>query len=176
MLRARVVMPFIFGCLMALPSAAYAQTGGNEAAESRTDLRLIGGYSGFIDEEMIHHAVLGAGVRFGLTARVAAEGEVIYMLGPGRDTDWLFMPAVSFDLRRGGAVVPYLVFGAGWLRTTIPVGTGAFSSTSWTAGGGGGVRVNVARDWYVGVDGRLGSEPVTRCTVALGWRLPPTGR
>lgn len=170
-IRVRLAMALAVGCLIGLASAVHAQAAGGRNGQHGIDLKLVAGYSGFIDEEMIDHGVVGGALRVALTPRVAVEGDVLYMRGPGSDRDWLFMPSVTVDLRTGGMVVPYLVAGAGWLRNTNSVGTGLYTSTSWTASGGGGVRVDVAPGLYVACEVRLGSEPLTQATVALGWRL-----
>ena len=105
-------------------------------------MKAVAGYGGFIDEEMIDHGVVGGTIRVPLTERLGLDGEVLYLRGPDGDHDWLVMPSVTFDLRRGGKVVPYLAGGVGWLRTTQEVGTGPYTSDSWTGSGGVGVRID----------------------------------
>lgn len=137
------------------------------------ELKIIAGYAGFIDEEMVDHTAIGGAVRWLVTPRVGVEMELLHLRGPGEDRDWLFVPALSWDLRARGHAIPYIVGGAGWVRTTLPVGTGLYTSSSWTGGGGGGVRFVLSPATTLSVEARLGSEPLTRITAAFGWQLRP---
>jgi hypothetical protein len=131
----------------------------------------IAGYAGFIDEDMIDHAVVGGAARWLITPRLGLGVEVLFMRGPDDDRDWSVMPLVSWDLRAKGRIVPYVAGGAGWLRTTLGVGTGLYSSSSWTVAGGGGVRIPISPAASLSVEGRIGTEPVARLTAAVGWRF-----
>ena len=169
---ARRVMGLVIGLLAGAVDISHAQVVDEARHERRVEVKAVAGYGGFIDEEMIHHGVFGGAVRVPLTQRLGLEGELLYMRGPNDDHSWMLMPSVTFDLRRGGAVVPYVVGGVGLLRTTEQVGTGPYTSNSWTGSGGAGVRVALGPSAFVAFEGRLGSEPLTRATVAVGWRLP----
>ena len=176
MKRVRLVIVLVVGVLVGSASISRGQVANPTGSRRSVEVKAVGGYGGFIDEEMIDHGVVGGAVRVPLTERLGLEGEVLYLRGPDGDHDWLVMPSVAFDLRRGGTVVPYLVGGVGWLRTTMQVGTGPYTSNSWTGSGGAGVRLNLGQGAFVAFEGRLGSEPLTRATVAFGWRLPMSSR
>ena len=62
-------------------------------------------------------------------------------MGSGHDRDWVLLPAFTFDLRRSGAVVPYLSAASGWLWHTDRFNGDSYTAQGWTIGGGGGVRV-----------------------------------
>jgi hypothetical protein len=169
-LKIALVSCFAAAAVVLAPARVLAQ--GVEPRRTGVDLELVAGYAGFIDENMLDHGVIGGAVRVWLTPRVATRVELLYMRGPGEDRDWTVVPSLSFDLRREGRLVPYVVGGAGWLRTTTSVGTGLYSSSSWTVGGGAGVRVGLSARSSMSIEGQLGTEPLTRLTVAFGIRLP----
>jgi hypothetical protein len=151
----------------AASAQAAGQTSGSGGAVA---LEAVGGYAGFLDESPDNHLAAGGAGRFRVSSRLWVGGEVLRTWGPDESHDWIIMPFVAFDLT-SGRIVPYLVAGVGWLRETQMVGTGPYTSTSWTVGGGGGVRFAFGRRGYVVFEGRLGTEPLTRATVAIGWRL-----
>ncbi len=162
----------VFLPLLLSPATAQVRQAEQPApSASVLQLDLIVGYAGFIDEEMIDHAVLGGAVSALITPRLGVGVEVLHLRGPGEDRDWCVMPILSWDLASGGRFIPYLVGGAGWLHTTTAVGTGLYSFSSWTGGAGGGLRVALAPTVSLAFEGRIGSEPVTRVTAALGWRF-----
>jgi hypothetical protein len=158
----------VAGAFMA--GAAHAQPpGGSGHAGGAVALEAVGGYAGFLDESTLHNAVVGGAGRFRVSPRLWTGAELLYMWGPGGEHTWLVMPLVSLDLAQG-RVVPYLVAGVGGLRITEIVGTGPYTSWSWAVGGGAGLRLAAGRRAYVAFEGRLGTEPLTRATVAIGWR------
>jgi hypothetical protein len=166
----RILLALALASALVTAAEASAQATGNNNAAG-VAVEAVGGYAGFLDESTIHRVVAGGGGRFRLSPRVWVGGDVLYLWGPDDEHDWLIMPFVTLDLLSNGRVVPYLVAGGGWLRTTAMVGTGPYTSTSLTVGGGGGLRFGVGPNAYVAVEGRLGTEPLTRATVAVGWRL-----
>jgi hypothetical protein len=158
------------------PAEAHAQARPAPSASSSGSLELKGllGYAGFIDESMIDHGMAGVAIRWLATPRLSLEAEVLHMRGPCEDRDWLVGPSVAWDLRARGTVIPFVAGGIGWLQTTLPVGTGLYSAGSWTGGGGGGVRVALSPRLWLTLDARLGSEPLTRLTAAIGWQFERT--
>lgn len=167
----RIVLALALAGVMGTGAQASAQANANGSqSKGAVAIEAVGGYAGFLDESMINRAVAGAAGRVCAGGPVWVGAELLYLSGSGEEHDWLVMPFVTLDLGSGG-VVPYLVVGTGWLRSTTLVGTGPYTSTSWSVGGGGGVRVRIGSRAYVAAEGRLGTKPLTRATVAVGWRL-----
>jgi hypothetical protein len=135
---------------------------------------ITGGYSNFLDEEPQPHAVFGGGAVLDMAGPFALVLELVHMRGEGQDRDWVFTPALSIDLPRIGKTTPYFVAGAGYLVHQEAVGTGTFSSDTWTAGGGFGLRIPVSARVTMSVEGRLGFEPLTRLTASVAYRLGDT--
>lgn len=172
-LRSRFALAWtlIAAALLTRPMTASAAQEPNPSGAPAVELKVVGGYAGFIDEDMIDHFVGGGALRFRLTPRLSAEAELVFMRGPCDDRDIVVVPTLAWDLRRGGAIVPFVVGGAGWLRNTNAVGTGLYSSSSWTGGGGAGVRIRLSAATTLTVEGRIGTEPAVRLTAALGIAL-----
>lgn len=158
---------------LSMNTLASAQDLGSSGAagSAALDLDVIAGYAGFIDEDMIDHLVAGVSVRWLVTPRLGMGVEVLSMRGPGEDRDWSVVPTLVWDLRSHGRVVPYVTGGAGWMLTTLEVGTGLYSFSSWTASGGGGFRIGLSPSTSLSLEARLGNEPATRLTAAVGWRF-----
>lgn len=132
---------------------------------------FTGGYSNFLDEEPQPHAVFGGGAVLDMAGPFALVVELLYMRGEGSDRDWVFTPALMVDLPRIGRTTPYVVGGAGYLVHTDAVGTGTFTSDTWTAGGGLGLRIPLTERATMSVEWRLGFEPLTRLTTSVAYRL-----
>jgi len=140
-------------------------------------VEAIGGYTGFADDGgLIPHAVIGGGARLFATRRIAIGPEILYMVGPKPDHDFLLSASVTFDLRReiehGTArrVVPYLVANAGQLRhwgEDLPPGR---SSTGLLISFGGGARLAIGPRIFVAPELRFGVEPHLRFCVSVGIR------
>src|SRR5688572_1937068 len=104
-----------------------------EAQQARrpVDLKLIGGWTTFLDESNVDHAVAGAAVRFYVTRKLSIEPEFLYMWGPRDDHDMSLIPHVAYDFGSNPRIVPYVIGGAGLFRhwdSFLPEG-----STEWTA-------------------------------------------
>ena len=137
----------------------------------RAQVFFTGGYSNFLDEEPLPHAVFGGGAVLDMAGPFALVAELVYMRGEGEDHDWVFTPALTIDLPRIGRTTPYFVAGAGYLVNHYAVGTGTYSSDTWTAGGGAGLRIPVSTRVTLSVEGRLGFEPLTRLTASVAYRM-----
>ena len=131
----------------------------------------IGGYAGFVDEQIIHHSVIGGAARWYLLPRLAVGPEVVYMIGPGDDRDLVLTGNVTFDILRGAAVTPFLVAGGGLFRHSDRFGGRTFSATEGSFTGGGGVRVSIGERLYVAPEVRIGWEPHIRFSVGVGWKF-----
>jgi opacity protein-like surface antigen len=139
--------------------------------EPTAQVFFTGGYSNFLDEEPLPHAVFGGGAVLDMAGPFALVVELVYMRGEGSDRDWVFTPALTIDLPRIGRATPYVVGGAGYLVHTDAVGTGTFTSDTWTAGGGLGLRAPVSSRITLSAEWRLGFEPLTRLTASVAYRL-----
>lgn len=154
------------GLFLLLATAAPAQT--------RLEVRGTAGGAWFLDESPIGHYAVGGSARFYLTERLSLEPEVLYLRKDRNDQDFVLLPNAAFDfVRRGRDVVPYVIGGAGLIRTRLRVGTGFFSSNSWSVSGGVGVKVFVSPRWFIAPEGRIGTEPLTRLTVSIGYVITP---
>ena len=149
---------------LCVAAAAQAETKG------QTDLRLTAGYAGFIDEDLVDHAAIGSSLRYYLTPRLAIEPEVLFLIGPGNDRNWVIMPNVAFDLRRSGRAIPYVSGGAGLLHYRDQLSAGPpIATNSWTASGGAGVKLFLTERVFVAPEFRLGTEPLMRLTASIGY-------
>jgi hypothetical protein len=155
------VKPILLGILVfALPA---------EAQKPRPEARLTAGWSGFIDEDLVDHGVIGGSFRYYLSRRVAVEPEVLYMIGPGTDRDITVIPNVSYDFRPGKPMRPYLLGGAGLLHQSQRFGRSTFTHNEWTGNFGVGVRITLASKLFVAPEFRIGWEPLLRFGASLGF-------
>lgn len=131
------------------------------------------GWAGFGDEGIVHHALVGAGVRVPLTPRLSLAPELQYMSGPGSDRDLVLTGNLVVDLLaatpdRPRRTTPYLVLGGGLFRHANDFGGRTFSSTEGAFTAGVGVRSWIDERFYVAADARLGWEPHFRLAAILG--------
>lgn len=157
------VAPLVLALVCATPGAP--------AAQSRPSVEVQAGGAGFVDDATIHHRVLGGAARFPLSPRLTVGPEVIYFVGPGSDRDLTVTGNVWFDVTRAQRVTPFLVGGAGLFRHSQRLAGGTFSSGEGAFTGGGGVRVDLGRGWYVAPEVRVGWELHLRTSVAFGRRF-----
>jgi hypothetical protein len=134
------------------------------------------GYSGFIDESLIRHALFGASARYYVTPRLAIGPELVWMVGPGYDRDLFLTGNLTFDLLRPttpGArlVTPYLVAGGGWFQHRDRFGSETLASNEGAFTAGGGVRVWLSPRTYVAGEVRAGWEPHVRYSGHAGFAL-----
>ncbi|HYR90805.1 MAG TPA: outer membrane beta-barrel protein [Terriglobia bacterium] len=141
-----------------------------EAQEKpRPELRVTGGWVGFIDEDWIDHGAVGGSVRYYLTQRLAVEPELLYMVGPGSDRDITLIPHISFDFRPGRAVRPYVIGGVGFHQFRDKFNGFEFRDNQWTANGGFGVRIPIVPNVFVAPEFRLGFETLLRAAASIGF-------
>lgn len=163
----RVFLPVVAACLVLV-------TGAPATAQERPRPALEGtfGWAGFVDDNTVHHKVIGAAGRFYLTPRLGVGPEITYMVGPGDDRDVIVTGNLTFDLRSPGSrATPFLVVGGGLFHHRDRFGPSTFSSTEGSLTGGGGARVWVNDRVYIAPEVRIGWEPHLRITVAVGVRL-----
>jgi hypothetical protein len=158
-------LPFLFTAAIAFGAASPG------VAQERPALEATAGWAGFVDDATIHHKVIGGAVRFPISPRVSLTPEVVYMVGPGSDRDWMMTGNVVVDFVPKGRVEPYVLAGAGLIRTTQPTGVGPYTSSEGAFTAGAGTRVWLGRMIYVAPEWRLGWELHQRITVALGVRF-----
>jgi hypothetical protein len=133
------------------------------------------GWAGFVDDATIHHRVFGGGLRIPVRRRLSVGPEVIYMIGPATDRDLFLHGSLWVDLlteRAQTRVVPYCVFGGGYMRHSNRFASRTFASGEGSVTAGGGVRVHLTDRVSVGGDVRIGWEPHLRATAHVGVRLP----
>ena len=146
---------------------AHAQQ--SDLTPPRVEVKASFGAAGFGDEIGIPHVVGGGAVRFYITRRLSVEPELLYMRRSADDQDYEFTPGVAYDLTDPTKkVVPYVAGGVGVFHHR-----GRFtSSTSWSGGAGGGVKIYLTDRLFIAPDARIGyvgQEPTMRGTVGIGY-------
>jgi hypothetical protein len=131
------------------------------------------GHAVFADDSPIHHSVYGVGAPLRLTERLAVGPEVVRMIGPGDDRDWILAGAVWFDLTspgplRPGNVVPFVSGGFGLLAHSDRFGT--YYNPYY--GGGGGVRIHLTDRLYIAPEVLFASELHIRTVARIGYHIP----
>jgi hypothetical protein len=133
------------------------------------------GWAGFVDDAPIHHRIFGGGLRIPVRRRLSVGPEVVYMIGPASDRDFFLHGSLWVDLvteRAQTRVVPYCVFGGGYMRHSNRFLSDTFASGEGSVTAGGGVRVHLTDRVSVGGEVRIGWEPHLRATGHVGVRLP----
>lgn len=135
----------------------------------KVEVKATFGSAGFGDELEYPHFVVGGSVRFYLTRRLSVGPELLYMRRSRDDQDYLFTPAVAYDLTDPRKkVVPYIIGGVGAYQRR-----GRFTSpTTWSADAGGGVKIFLNDRLFVSPELRLGYvgyEATMRGTVGIGY-------
>jgi len=153
-----------------VPAAARAQ-----AAPRPALVEGGAGFAQFMDDSPINHSVFDGGGRIYVSRRVAIGPEVTVMFGPGIDRDFFLTGNATIDLVDPSGphakAVPYVVGGAGFIRTTLPTGAGSFTSSEGAFTVGAGVRIAPANAWYVAPEFRFGWELHWRLGVQIGKRF-----
>lgn len=165
---------FLIGAAMAGAIATPAAAQGRGIA-----VEGIGGWTGFADESVIHHGVIGGRARVPLTGRISIGPEVLYMQGPDVDRDILLQATMTIDFTRGrGAVTPYFIATGGlmWHRSEFGFGPDKPGlQRRWMRGGYGsgglGLRGRVADRVDLGVEGRIGFEISASLLGTVSYRL-----
>jgi hypothetical protein len=155
--------------------ALFALAGSAQAQSSAPKVRLtmIGGYTGFIDEDLINHGIFGGGAEWLVTPRIAVGPEVLYMVGPGSDRDLFVLGVARFGIlpftRR---VAPFATAGGGFSVHSDRFVNETFRSSEGAFVFGGGLRAAVSPRVYVAPEFTAGWEPHIRFSVNVGIRLP----
>ena len=161
--------------LMMLVVVAAGSINGGVASAQEPATVLVDAQAGrawFADDSPIRRDVLGAGMRWYVSPRVAIGHEVTLMRGPGNERDFVVTGNASFDLvpsGHGRTIVPYVIAGGGYTRMRREVGTGLFTSSEGALTGGAGVRITSASGWYAAPEFRVGWELHSRVSVTVGW-------
>jgi hypothetical protein len=141
----------------------------------RVELKVVVGTAGFLDSPNDYHAAIGGAVRVRLSDALSIEPEVLYLRESSVHDDYSFQTAITWEFWRGPGLRPYLVAGAGVLRSRFEF-PGAleehFSSNEFTGGGGVGVRLRLGERLWLSPEFRLGWEPLIRVTVGVGYTFP----
>jgi hypothetical protein len=162
------------GLTMMVALAAGTQDAG---AQGRRPLAVeaMVGWAGFVDDAPSHHRVFGGGLRIPVRRRLSVGPEVVYMIGPATDRDLFLLGSLWVDLlteRAQTRVVPYCVFGAGYMRNSNRFLSDTFASGEGSVTAGGGVRVQLTDRVSVGGELRIGWEPHLRATAHVDVGLP----
>jgi hypothetical protein len=154
-----------------------AATAANAAAQDpgRPTVGAVEGIIGhavFADDSPIHHSVYGAAAPLRVTERLAVGPEVVRMIGPGEDRDWILAGAVKFDLTspgplRSGKVVPFVSGGFGLLAHSDRFGT--YYNPYY--GGGGGIRVHITDRLFIAPEVLFASELHIRTVARIGYHI-----
>jgi hypothetical protein len=134
------------------------------------EIRASAGTAVFADESADVHQWYGGAVRVYVTSRLAIEAEAGYLRLNRDHYDVLLLPNVSYDFRSlDKRVIPYVIGGAGYLRTTDRFLSGSFSSSTWVAEGGGGAKIYLTGGLLIAPEFRVGSELHIRAGAGLGY-------
>lgn len=174
---ALVLMLAMCGVAAAQPVAESASVAVPASEPPRLMFEGAGGWTGFADDSVIHHSLIGLAARYSLTRRISVGPELQHMVGPGFDRDTLLTGNIVVDLlaptpTRPRPTTPYLVVGGGLLRHTAryrsSVASRPFTRTYGAATLGVGLRGWVSRRVFVGADARLGLAPHLRLAGLVG--------
>jgi hypothetical protein len=172
----RVVRELAGAALIAAVTAANAaaQVSGQDSGRPIAGaVEGIIGHAMFADESLIHHSVFGVAAPLRLTEGLALGPEVVHMIGPGDDRDWIFAAAVRADLMpagpaRAGKVVPFVSGGFGLLLHSDRFGT--YNNLYYS--GGGGVRIHLTDRLYIAPEVLFASELHLRTVARIGYHIP----
>ena len=159
--------------IAAAPVAAQVAPAAAGPARPRAVVEGAVGWSGFADESVVHHKLVGLAARYYLTRRISVGPELQHMVGPGSDRDTLLTGNIVVDLlaptaTRPRRTTPYVIVGGGLFRHTSRFASRSFTATEGAATLGVGVRGWVSRRVFVGADARLGWEPHLRLAGVVG--------
>ena len=169
-------LALVVGLIAAAPAAA-------QVAPPATDIPRVvvegaGGWTGFADDSVIHHTLLGVAARYYLTRRISVGPELQHMVGPGSDCDTLLTGNIVVDLLAptADASPPHHALPGRGRRPVEahvalhgqPVRCARSLSTEGAATLGVGLRGWVSRRVFVGADARIGWEPHLRLAGLVG--------
>ncbi len=117
-----------------------------------------------------------------MSRRISVEPEFLYLHNSTNDQDYIVQPNIAVDLTPPtGKTVPYLIGGVGVIHHCGRYFGNDFvtgqpqvfdtSFTTWTAGGGGGLKLFLTKKLFIAPEGRFGHEPTTRATISIGYVL-----
>jgi hypothetical protein len=127
------------------------------------------GFSNFPDESSLYHYVAGGTARFRLFKGLSFVPEFTYMYRSQRDRDFLLLPNLAWDFRRGTRVVPYLIGGAGLLHHRETWDHSEWSASALIFAGGFGAKVFLNQRIFIAPELRIGWEPHIRVTCSIGY-------
>jgi len=168
----RIVAPALAAFVATVPAVALAQEATPSPRTHLVEIEAVVGFSTFIDEDFIEHAVTGGSVRLGLAGRWSIEPQFLYMRAGARDQDFYLLNNLVYDLETRGRVTPYLIAGAGvfWHRATFGRNRArVFTSRSWHVDGGAGARIRLGARWTLASEARFGLEPFFQVHAGLGY-------
>lgn len=170
MAERRVVLGAVAMGVVLAATAASAQPEARQGPAPVVEGAL--GWTGFVDDSVIHHTLAGVGARYYLWPRVSVGPELQYMVGPGQDRDLVLTGNVVVDVlpstaSRPRRTTPYLVLGGGLFHHSDRFG----GSTEGAFTAGPGVRVWLSNRAFVAADARIGWEPHLRLAAVFGVAL-----
>ena len=167
-----IVAPALAAFVAAVPAVAWAQEAATSPPTRLVEIEAVVGFSTFIDEDFIDHAVTGGSVRLGLGGRWSIKPQFLYMRAGAHDQDFYLLNNLVYDLETRGRVTPYLIAGGGvfWHRATFGLNRErVFTSRSWHVDGGAGARIRLGERWTVASEARFGLEPFFQVHAGLGY-------
>jgi hypothetical protein len=166
--------PFATATRIATSVGAQAPQPSPSRPALRRAVEAVAGYSGFIDESLVDHTIVGATFRYHIGRILSLGPEIVYMVGPGTDRDLFVTGNAVFDFLvpasgpRPGTVNPFVVVGAGFMVHRTRFADTGFSTTEGALTGGGGVRVWITDRVYALGQYRAGWEPHLRVDGGIG--------
>ena len=158
--------------VIAVPTLASAQETAPRPRPRLVEVKAVVGFSTFLDNDFIEHAVIGGSVRLGLGGRWSIEPQFLYMRAGAHDQDFYVLNNFLYDLETRGRVTPYLIAGGGifWHRATFGRNReSVFTSRSWHLSGGAGARIRLGERWTLASEARFGIQPFFQVHAGLGY-------
>jgi len=170
--RKKVAVSALAVLIVAIPTPALAQEADPRPQARLVEVKAVLGFSTFIDNDFIEHAVTGASVRLRLTGRWSIEPQFLYMRAGAHDQDLYLLGNLVYDLDTRGRVTPYWIVGGGilWNRATFGRNREqVFTSRGWHFSGGAGARIRLGKRWSLASEARFGIEPFFQVHAGFGY-------
>ena len=164
----RTLLISVFGLWASAAAAAQGNTQEGPAQGSRVEIGGSLGYTNFVDDSALHHCVAGASARIRIVRGLGFAPELTYMYRSRQDRDFILMPNLVWEFRRGKKVVPYVIGGVGILNHRESWDHFDWNSTGRFISGGFGTKVFLNERFFVSPEVRIGWEPHIRVGVTLG--------
>ena len=157
---------------VALSGAAHAQEPASKRpSDSRFAIQGNLGFSNFLDDYGLYHYVAGGNARIRIFRGLTFVPEFTYMYRSRADRDFLLLPNVAWEFRRGKRIVPYVIGGVGMLNHRANTDYWDSNITGAISGGGFGAKLFLNQRVFIAPEFRIGWEPHYRFTMGVGYVL-----